>query len=65
MNRNLTVAAAQEQILDAVSSLAPETVAVAEAQGRVLAEDILSSRILPPSSRNDLRIRQSLLGPLG
>jgi len=49
MKRNLTVAAAQDQILDAVSSLAPETVAVAEAQGRVLAEDILSSRILPPA----------------
>jgi molybdopterin molybdotransferase len=49
MQRNLTVAEAQDCILAAVLPLPPETVAVAEADGRVLAETVLSSRLLPPA----------------
>lgn len=49
MQRNLTVADAQDCILAAVSPLPPETLAVAEARGRVLAENVLSKRILPPA----------------
>lgn len=49
MQRNLTVAEAQDCILAAVLPLPPETVAVAEADGRVLAESVLSTRLLPPA----------------
>ncbi|MCP3917989.1 MAG: molybdopterin molybdotransferase MoeA, partial [bacterium] len=49
MERNLTVAEAQDAILEAVSPLAPETVDTASAQGRALAEDVSSSRLLPPA----------------
>jgi molybdopterin molybdotransferase len=49
MQRNLTVAQAQEAILEAVFPLGAETIPVASAQGRVLAEEIRSSRVLPPA----------------
>lgn len=49
MQRNLTVAQAQDTILEEVSTLAAETVPVADAQDRILAEDVLSSRVLPPA----------------
>lgn len=49
MQRNLTVAEAQDAIAEAVSPLTAETLSVALAQGRVLAEDILSTRVLPPA----------------
>ncbi len=49
MKRNLTVAQAQDAIFEAVFPLPAETVAVAQAQGRVLAEDVLSRRVLPPA----------------
>ncbi len=49
MERNLTVAQAQDAILSEVSPLAAQTVAVADAQGRILAEDVLSTRMLPPA----------------
>lgn len=49
MQRNLTVAQAQDTILREVAPLPAQTVAVAEAQGRVLAEDVLSQRMLPPA----------------
>ncbi|MFP8870982.1 MAG: molybdopterin molybdenumtransferase MoeA, partial [Myxococcota bacterium] len=49
MERNLTVAQAQDAILNEVSPLAAQTVAVADAQGRILAEDVLSTRMLPPA----------------
>lgn len=49
MQRNLSVADAQQAILNAVFPLAAETIAVVDAQGRVLAEDVLSGRTLPPA----------------
>ena len=49
MQRDLTVAEAQDCILAAVLPLPAETLAVAESRGRVLAEDVLSGRVLPPS----------------
>ncbi len=49
MQRNLTVAQAQDTILQAVFRLPPETVESASALGRVLAEDVRSTRILPPA----------------
>ena len=49
MQRNLTVAAAQDMILEAIFPLAPETVEVPRARGRVLAEDVDSTRVLPPA----------------
>ena len=39
MQRNLTVAQAQDTILEEVSTLAAETVPVADAQDRILAEE--------------------------
>ena len=49
MQRNLTVAEAQDTILEAVFRLAPETVEGPAALARVLAEEIRSTRILPPA----------------
>lgn len=49
MQTNLTVAEAQDNIFEEVSPLGAETVAVVSAQGRVLAEEVLSRRVLPPS----------------
>jgi len=49
MRTNLTVAEAQDLILASVSSLHRESLPVAEAHGRVLAEDVSSSRMLPPA----------------
>lgn len=50
MQRNLSVAEAQKAILEVVSQLSRETVPVVEAQGRVLAEAVVSTRLLPPAS---------------
>jgi len=44
----ISVADARRRILDALSPLPPETVAVAEAGGRVLAEDVIARRTQPP-----------------
>ena len=44
----LTVAQARERILDRVAALDSETVALPEARGRVLAEEIRSERDVPP-----------------
>jgi len=44
----LTVAEARERILDRVAALDSETVALPEARGRVLAEEIRSERDVPP-----------------
>ena len=44
----LTVAQARERILDRVAALDSETVALTEARGRVLAEEIRSERDVPP-----------------
>lgn len=49
MQRNLTVAEAQDTILEAVFRLSPETVESGAALSRVLAEDVRSTRILPPA----------------
>jgi molybdopterin molybdotransferase len=44
----LTVAQAQQRILDAVAPLGTERVTLADALGRVLAEPVVSRRTLPP-----------------
>ena len=44
----LTVAQARERILDRVAALDSETVALTEARGRVLAEEVRSERDVPP-----------------
>lgn len=49
MRRNLSVGDAQQTILDATRPLPRETVSVADALGRVLAEDVTSTRTLPPA----------------
>jgi len=49
MLTNLSVAEAQDSILAAVSTLSRETLPLADALGRVLAEPVVSSRILPPA----------------
>jgi molybdopterin molybdotransferase len=49
MQRNLTVAEAQDVILEEISPLGAEMVAVSAAQGRVLAQDVESGRVLPPA----------------
>ncbi len=49
MQRNLTVAQAQDTILEAVFRLPPEVVESRDALSRVLAEDVRSTRILPPA----------------
>jgi molybdopterin molybdotransferase len=48
MRTQLPAAEAQRLILDAASPLPPETCAAADAQGRVLAEPVVSRRTLPP-----------------
>jgi len=48
MRTQLTAAEAQQLILDAAVPLPPETCAAADAQGRVLAEPVVSRRTLPP-----------------
>jgi len=48
MRTDLAPAEALRIVLDAVSPLAPETCATAEALGRVLAEPVRSGRTLPP-----------------
>ena len=44
----LTVAQARERILDRIAALDTEVVALTEARGRVLAEDVRSERDVPP-----------------
>jgi len=44
----LTVAQARERILDRLAALVSETVALTEARGRVLAEEVRSERDVPP-----------------
>jgi molybdopterin molybdotransferase len=44
----LTVAQARERILDRITALDSETVALTEARGRVLAEEVRSERDVPP-----------------
>ena len=44
----LTVAQARERILERITVLDPETVSLRAARGRVLAEDVLSDRDVPP-----------------
>jgi molybdopterin molybdotransferase len=44
----LSVAEAQQAILSQIKRLEPETVMLLEAQGRVLAEDVLADTALPP-----------------
>jgi molybdopterin molybdotransferase len=44
----LTVAQARERILDRITALDSETVALSEARGRVLAEEVRSERDVPP-----------------
>jgi molybdopterin molybdotransferase len=48
MRTQLPAAEAQQVILDAAVPLPPETCAAADAQGRVLAEPVVSRRTLPP-----------------
>ncbi len=52
MRTGLEVAEAQAAVLEAVSPLPPETVPAREALGRVLAEDVVSSRELPPADNS-------------
>jgi len=49
MKTGITVAEAQQMVLDACPVLGSETVAGVDAQGRVLAEPVCSSRTLPPA----------------
>jgi molybdopterin molybdotransferase len=49
MKTGITVAEAQQMVLDACPVLGSETVASADAQGRVLAEPVRSGRTLPPA----------------
>ncbi len=49
MKRNLNVGEAQELILGQVSALPSETLPIDRARGRILAEEILSTRTLPPA----------------
>jgi molybdopterin molybdotransferase len=49
MRTNITVAEAQDAILERVESLPHQTVPVGEALGRVLAEEVFSTRTLPPA----------------
>lgn len=49
MKVGISVAEAQQIVLDTCSTLGCETIASAEAQGRVLAEPVVSSRTLPPA----------------
>jgi molybdopterin molybdotransferase len=55
MNRlrtGLAVAEAQRVVLESAALLGPETVASAEALGRVLAEPVVSTRTLPPTDQS-------------
>ena len=56
MQRNLTVAEAQDTILEAVFRLAPETVESAAALSRVLAED--EDAVAPRSEEHHVGIAQ-------
>jgi molybdopterin molybdotransferase len=49
MREGITVAEAQAHVLEAAPRLGAETVAVLEAAGRVLAEPVDSTRVLPPA----------------
>jgi molybdopterin molybdotransferase len=49
MRTGLPVADAQRTVLDAARLLPPETVSAPDAQGRVLAEPVVSHRTLPPA----------------
>ncbi len=49
MRTNLSVAEARRLVLEAARPLAAETVAFADALGRVLAEEVVSDRTLPPA----------------
>lgn len=48
MSKLLPVETALERILDGVEPIAPETVALADAHNRILAEDLIAQRTQPP-----------------
>lgn len=52
MRTGIEPAEAQRTILDETPVLGPETVAVREAQGRVLAAPVVSERVLPPADNS-------------
>ena len=52
--RMLTVAEAQRRILDSITVLRTERVALSEALGRVLAEPVVSRRTLPPFDNSSM-----------
>ena len=52
MRTGITVDEALEAVLEAAIPLSPETVTVAEALGRVLAEAVVSTRTLPPADNS-------------
>jgi molybdopterin molybdotransferase len=50
MRTNLSVSEAQDAILELISELPQETCPVADAQDRVLVEEVVSTRLLPPAA---------------
>ena len=49
MREGISVSEAQAHVLGAARELGPETVAVRDAEGRILADPIDSTRVLPPA----------------
>jgi molybdopterin molybdotransferase len=65
MRQGLSVREAQELVLEATPVLGAETVATREAQARILAEDVISARTLPPndcSAMDGYAVRRADLG---